>query len=147
MTNALYLVADLAGSRVAIESGLVESVVHVPEIVPAPMSDPSIAGIFALRSRVLTLIDTQYLITGIQQRPEKGALSVVTEIAGHQYGLLVDKVHDRRVIAALFHDVTIPLNQIFHQLSAFHLGTLMVAIRALDTAFFNESLASTPNIN
>ncbi len=94
MTHALYLVADLAGSRVAIESGLVESVVHVPEIVPAPMSDPSIAGIFALRSRVLTLIDTQYLVTGIQQRPEKGALSVVTEIAGHQYGLLVDKVHD-----------------------------------------------------
>ena len=40
------------------------------------------------------LIDTQYLVTGIQQRPEKGALSVVTEIAGHQYGLLVDKVHD-----------------------------------------------------
>ncbi len=94
MTNALYLIADLAGSRVAIESGLVESVVHVPEIVPAPMSDPSIAGIFALRSRVLTLIDTQYLVTGIQQRVEKGALSVVTEIAGHQYGLLVDKVHD-----------------------------------------------------
>jgi purine-binding chemotaxis protein CheW len=94
MTNTLYLVADLAGSRVAIESGLVESVVHVPEIVPAPMSDPVIAGIFALRSRVLTLIDTQYLITGVPQRPEKGALSVVTEIAGHQYGLLVDKVHD-----------------------------------------------------
>ena len=94
MTNALYLIADLAGSRVAIESGMVESVVHVSEIVPAPMSDPSIAGIFALRSRVLTLIDTQYLVTGIQQRAEKGALSVVTEIAGHQYGLLVDKVHD-----------------------------------------------------
>lgn len=94
MTNTLYLVADLAGSRVAIESGLVESVVHVPEIVPAPKSDPVIAGIFALRSRVLTLIDTQYLITGVPQRPEKGALSVVTEIAGHQYGLLVDKVHD-----------------------------------------------------
>lgn len=94
MTKTLYLIADLAGSRVAIESGLVESVVHVPDIVPAPMSDPSIAGIFALRSRVLTLIDTQFLVTGVQQRAQKGALAVVTEIAGHQYGLLVDRVHD-----------------------------------------------------
>lgn len=94
MTNNLYLIADLAGSRVAIESGLVESVVHVPEIVPAPMSDPAIAGIFALRSRVLTLIDTQFLVTGVQQCAAKGALAVVTEIAGHQYGLLVEKVHD-----------------------------------------------------
>lgn len=94
MTKKLYLIADLAGSRVAIESGLVESVVHVPDIVPAPMSDPSIAGIFALRSRVLTLIDTQFLVTGVQVPPHKGALAVITEIAGHQYGLLVDKVHD-----------------------------------------------------
>lgn len=94
MMKNLYLIADLAGSRIALESGLVESVVHVPDIVPVPMCDPAIAGIFALRSRVLTLIDTQFLVTGIQQIAEKGALAVVTEIGGHQYGLLVDKVHD-----------------------------------------------------
>ena len=90
----LYLIADLAGSRIAIESGLVESVVQAPDIVPVPMCDPAIAGIFALRSRVLTLIDTQFLVTGVQQTPEKGELAVVTEIGGHQYGLLVEKVHD-----------------------------------------------------
>jgi purine-binding chemotaxis protein CheW len=94
MTYTLYLIADLAGSRVAIESSQVESVVHVPDIVPVPKCDPSIAGIFALRSRVLTLIDTQFHITGMQQMVQKGTLAVVTEIAGHQYGLLVDKVHD-----------------------------------------------------
>jgi purine-binding chemotaxis protein CheW len=94
MMKNLYLIADLAGARVAIESGLVESVVHTPDIVPAPMCDPAIAGIFALRSRVLTLIDTQFLVTGVQKIPEKGALAVVTEIGGHQYGLLVEKVHD-----------------------------------------------------
>lgn len=93
MTYTLYLIADLAGSRVAIESSQVESIVHVPDIVPVPKCDPSIAGIFALRSRVLTLIDTQFHITGKQQSVQKGSLAVVTEIAGHQYGLLVDKVH------------------------------------------------------
>ena len=94
MTNILYLIADLAGSLVAIESSQVESIVHLPDVVPVPNCDPSVAGIFALRSRVLTLIDTQFHITGVQQIAPKGALAVVTEIAGHQYGLLVDKVHD-----------------------------------------------------
>lgn len=93
MTN-LFLIAHLGGSRVAIESGSVESIVHVPEIVSVPMCDPSVAGIFALRSRVLTLIDTQLLVTSVPQPANKGALAVVTEIAGHQYGLLVDKVED-----------------------------------------------------
>lgn len=93
MTN-LYLIAHLGGSRVAIESGLVESIVHVPDIVPVPNCDPSVAGIFALRSRVLTLIDTQLLVSAKPQKAEKGALAVVTEIAGHQYGLLVEKVDD-----------------------------------------------------
>ncbi len=94
MMKNLFFIADLAGSRVAIQSGLVESVVHVPDIVPVPMCDPAIAGIFALRSRVLTLIDTQFLVTAKPQYAQKGALAVVTEIGGHQYGLLVDKVHD-----------------------------------------------------
>lgn len=95
----LYLIAHLAGSRVAIESGLVESIVHVPDIVPVPNCDPTVAGIFALRSRVLTLIDTQLLVSATPQKAEKGALAVVTEIAGHQYGLLVDKVEDVVAIA------------------------------------------------
>lgn len=95
----LFLIAHLGGSRVAIESGSVESIVHVPEIVPVPMCDPSVAGIFALRSRVLTLIDTQLLVTSVPQPAKKGALAVVTEIAGHQYGLLVDKVDDVVAIA------------------------------------------------
>lgn len=92
--NNLYLIAHLGGSRVAIESGLVESIVHVPDIVPVPNCDPSVAGIFALRSRVLTLIDTQLLVSATPQKAKKGALAVVTEIAGHQYGLLVEKVDD-----------------------------------------------------
>jgi purine-binding chemotaxis protein CheW len=95
----LFLIAHLGGSRVAIESGSVESIVHVPEIVSVPMCDPSVAGIFALRSRVLTLIDTQLLVTSVPQPAKKGALAVVTEIAGHQYGLLVDKVDDVVAIA------------------------------------------------
>ncbi|MBL0925948.1 MAG: chemotaxis protein CheW [Sphingomonadaceae bacterium] len=92
--DSLYLIAHLNGACVGIDSSAIESIVHVQDVVPVPRCDPSIAGLFALRSRVLTLVDTQYLVTGIRKQVEKGALAVVVEIAGHQYGLLVDRVED-----------------------------------------------------
>jgi purine-binding chemotaxis protein CheW len=92
--HSLYLIAHVNGSCIAIESDLIESIVHVPDVVPVPTCDRSVAGLFALRSRVLTLIDTQFLITGVPQQAKKGALAVIVDIAGHQYGLLVDKVED-----------------------------------------------------
>jgi purine-binding chemotaxis protein CheW len=92
--TSLYLIAYIDGACVAIESDKIESIVHVQDIVPVPSCDPSVAGLFALRSRVLTLIDTQYLVTSCSQRAQKGALAVVVDVAGHQYGLLVDKVED-----------------------------------------------------
>lgn len=92
--TALYLIAHIDGCRVAIESDRVESIVHVPDIIPVPQSDPSIAGLFALRSRVLTLIDSQYIVTGVRQNLQKGCLAVVAEIGGHHFGLAVDRVED-----------------------------------------------------
>lgn len=92
--TSLFLIAHINGACVGIESDKIESIVHVQDIVPVPNSDPSIAGLFALRSRVLTLIDVQYLVTGEIQNAAKGALAVVVDVAGHQYGLLVDQVED-----------------------------------------------------
>ncbi len=90
----LYLLADIAGTRVAIDSNFIESVVHVGDVVSVPRSDPVIAGLFALRSRVLTLIDCQYRVTGEIKPAEKGGLAVIAAIAGHNFGLLVDGVSD-----------------------------------------------------
>ena len=92
--TALYLIAHINGCRVAIESDRVESIVHVPDIIPVPQSDSSIAGLFALRSRVLTLIDSQYIVTGERRNLQKGCLAVVAEIGGHHFGLAVDRVED-----------------------------------------------------
>jgi purine-binding chemotaxis protein CheW len=92
--TALYLIAHIDGCRVAIESDRVESIVHVPDIIPVPQSDASIAGLFALRSRVLTLIDSQYIVTGQRRHLQKGCLAVVAEIGGHHFGLAVDRVED-----------------------------------------------------
>ncbi len=91
---SLFLIAHINGCRVAIDSTVIESLVHVHDVIAVPKCDPSVAGLFALRSRVLTLIDSQYLVTGQQQPLKKGALAVVAEIAGHHYGLLVESVED-----------------------------------------------------
>ncbi|NJM49587.1 MAG: chemotaxis protein CheW [Sphingomonadales bacterium] len=92
--QCLYLIARIDGARVAIESDLVESVVHVNDVVPVPQSDPAISGLFALRSRVLTLIDSQYIVTGNPKPVEKKSLAIIAEIAGHHFGLLVESVED-----------------------------------------------------
>jgi purine-binding chemotaxis protein CheW len=91
---SLYLIAQIDGARIAIDSTLIESLVHVQDVVSVPKCHPSVAGLFALRSRVLTLIDSQYLVTGTRRPVKKGALAVVAEISGHHFGLLVDSVED-----------------------------------------------------
>jgi purine-binding chemotaxis protein CheW len=96
----LHLIAKIAGTKVAIASDMIESVIRVTETINVPRVAKSVAGLFALRSRVLTLIDSQYLITGKCQTVTSGALAIVAEIAGYQYGLLVDSVHDVIMIEA-----------------------------------------------
>lgn len=91
---SLFLIAHIHGCRVAINSDQIESIVNVPDVIPVPHCDPRVAGLFALRSRVLTLIDSQYVVTGQRRTLQRGCLAVVVEIAGHHYGLAVDKVED-----------------------------------------------------
>lgn len=92
--NNLYILAKINNSAVAINSNHVESVVRVQDVVPVPKSSDVVAGLFALRSRVLTLIDSQVLTTGQKRENLKNALAVVTEIGGHSFGLIVDSVED-----------------------------------------------------
>ena len=90
----LYLIAEIAGETVAIESDYIESVVHVQNVVAAPQCGKSVAGIFALRSRVLTLIDSSYIVTGKPSQLEEKSLAVIMEVAGHSYGLLIDRAYE-----------------------------------------------------
>lgn len=94
MMESLFLVARVAGERVAIPSTEVESVVRVENVATVPGASPIIAGLFALRSRVLTLIDTQYHVSQQTRPTNDGDFCVVTEIDGHPYGLIVDLVED-----------------------------------------------------
>lgn len=90
----LYLIAVIAGDHVAIPAEQIDSVVNVRESVPVPSSAPFIAGLFALRSRVLTLIDCQFFVSAEPAELVPGQPAIVVNIGGCFYGLLVDAVVD-----------------------------------------------------
>jgi purine-binding chemotaxis protein CheW len=97
----LFLIAVIAGIEVAISSDCIESVVTIGEVMDVPQSDPLVAGLIALRSRVLTLIDCQYAVTAMRVTPQPNALAVIASVSGHAYALLVDVVRD---VVSVEHD-------------------------------------------
>ncbi|HAF41619.1 MAG TPA: chemotaxis protein CheW [Sphingobium sp.] len=92
--DRLYLFAMLAGTRVAVETEEVEAVVKLADISPVPGMGAHVAGLSALRSRVLTIIDVAAIVHGRATPAERRGLAVIADISGHSYGLMVDSVID-----------------------------------------------------
>ena len=92
----LYLIATIADQPVAIRAALVESVVDVGVISPVPLAPPHVAGLAALRSRVLTMICCERALGLPPGR--RLTRAVVIEIDNHSYGLLVSSIEDARII-------------------------------------------------
>jgi purine-binding chemotaxis protein CheW len=91
--TALLLIVRLAGERVAFPAADVESVVEIEALTPVPRAAAHVAGLAALRSRVLTVIDCRAsLEPGRQGEDTHDAVVVVAD--GHPYALLVDGVED-----------------------------------------------------
>jgi purine-binding chemotaxis protein CheW len=92
----LLLIVTIAGERVALPAAAVESVVELDTLIPVPRAAPHVAGLSALRSRVLTVIDCmRSLELGSTDRSEDGVReAVVVELDGHHYALIVDLVED-----------------------------------------------------
>jgi len=98
--SALLLVVTIAGERVALPSEAVESVVELDALSPVPRAAPHIAGLSALRSRVLTVVDcTRSLELGVTDCSDGIREAAVVELDGHHYALIVDSVED--VVEAL----------------------------------------------
>ncbi|WP_375427734.1 chemotaxis protein CheW [uncultured Sphingomonas sp.] len=88
----LFLVAQIAGRGVAIPADQVDSVVDIGEIVAVPRADACVKGLAALRSRVVTVIDTG-LALGLAPLG-RTARAVITLVDGHGYAILVDTLED-----------------------------------------------------
>ena len=88
---ALFLIAQIAGRTVAIESGQVESVVDIGVIVSVPRSERHVRGLAALRSRVVTVIDTRAAL-GLEPGPQDAIDDVAPfELMPLSTGLVLDK--------------------------------------------------------
>jgi len=93
--SQLLLIVTVAGSRVALPAEAVESVVELDTLIAVPRAAPHIAGLSALRSRVLTVIDTVTALgLGASDCTDGIREAAVVEIEGHHYALIVDAVED-----------------------------------------------------
>jgi purine-binding chemotaxis protein CheW len=89
----LFLIAQIGGRGVAIPTGQIDSVVDLGDVVAVPRASASVRGLSALRSRVLTVIDTGTAL-GIEPMPETARRAVITRVDGHHYAILVDSLDD-----------------------------------------------------
>ncbi|MGP7795116.1 chemotaxis protein CheW [Sphingomonas sp. CLY1604] len=89
----LFLIAHIAGRGVAIETGQVDSVVDIADVVAVPRTEAAVRGLVALRSRVVTVIDTGTAL-GLEPSPDTGRRAVITRVDGHHYAILVDSLED-----------------------------------------------------
>lgn len=93
--NELLLVVRIAGQRVALPAARIESVVELDTLIPVPRAAPHVAGLSALRSRVLTVICCRRSLGLAVPDLSDGVLeAAVTEVDGHHYALIVDGVED-----------------------------------------------------
>lgn len=97
--NDMLLLVMLAGRRAAMPAVLVNSVIELSEVTPVPRAASHVAGLAALRSRPLTVIDCAAAL-GIASGDAdwRRQRAVVVEHEGHLYGLLVDAADD--IVAA-----------------------------------------------
>jgi purine-binding chemotaxis protein CheW len=88
----LFLIARIAGRGVAVPSAQVVSVVEIGQVVAVPRAPHAVRGLAALRSRVVTVIDTAAALG--ERHAGEGARAIIMAADGHEYALLVDALED-----------------------------------------------------
>jgi purine-binding chemotaxis protein CheW len=89
----LFLLARIAGRAVAIATTQVDSVVDLGGIVEVPRAEPAVRGLTALRSRVVTVIDTRVAL-GLGEGGCDPRRAIITRVDNHHYAILVDSLED-----------------------------------------------------
>ena len=90
----LLLIVRLGGERIALPAAEVDSVVEIDALTPVPGAARHVAGLAALRSRVLTVIDCLASLDPSRSLASGRTEAVMAVIDGHPYALLVEAVED-----------------------------------------------------
>lgn len=93
--SELFLIVTIAGTRVAIRAAEVHSVIELSQVTPIPLAPPFVAGLAALRSKALTVIDCRRALDLEPAAHEAlPKVAVVIEKDEFLYALLVDEHQD-----------------------------------------------------
>lgn len=94
MINQLLVMVQIAGRRCALPASDVQSVIELGAITPVPRTPAFIAGITALRSQALTVIDCRLALGFDASDWPTDQRAAAVSVGGHTYALLVDAVED-----------------------------------------------------
>ena len=94
MTGDLLVIVQIAGRRCALRALDVKSVIEIAAVTPIPRAPAWIAGITALRSQALTVIDCRRAIGLPEGEWATDHRAAVVAEGGHSYALLVDGIED-----------------------------------------------------
>lgn len=86
------LVFEVAGQRFGIETTCICQAVALPALTPLPGVPAYVAGIAALRGRVVAVLDLRSLLAMSLARLTEPSTLVVLQEAGMEFGLLADAV-------------------------------------------------------
>lgn len=86
-----YVLAEVAGERVAFPAAQVDQVIELDLLVPVPRAPGFVAGITTLRSKMLTVIDVARAV-GACPSPSPSRLALTADRGGCSFAFLVDSV-------------------------------------------------------
>ena len=93
MDHSLLLVS-ICGELAGIDSAIIRSVVELDAITPVPRAPDHIAGLAALRSRAMTVVDCRRSLDLPPLEHAGKSLAVVVELDEYLYALIVDAVEE-----------------------------------------------------
>ena len=92
--NDLLVMAQIASRRCAMPAQQVQSVIEIGAITPVPRAPDFIAGITAMRSQTLTVIDCRRAMGFDPAQFETDHRAIVVAVAGYSYALRIDAIED-----------------------------------------------------
>lgn len=92
--NELMVMTQIAGRRCALRALDVQSVIDLGTVTPVPRSPAFIAGITAMRSQALTVIDARIALGFDANEWPTDDRAAVVAVAGHSYALKIDAIED-----------------------------------------------------
>jgi purine-binding chemotaxis protein CheW len=99
----LYVIAVVAGQRIAVDASDVGAVVDLVGVMPVPLAPPHVRGICALRSQILTVIDISEALGQSCETSSRRALTM--EVDGHHYAFVVASVDQVEPIQGKIHPI------------------------------------------